>query len=42
VTQVPFKGGAETNAAVLGKHTMLQVESTRLEGARRRWQTSVC
>jgi tripartite-type tricarboxylate transporter receptor subunit TctC len=28
VTQVPFKGGAETNAAVLGGHTMLQVESS--------------
>ena len=28
LTQVPFKGGAETNAAVLGKHTMLQADST--------------
>jgi tripartite-type tricarboxylate transporter receptor subunit TctC len=28
VTQVPFKGAAESNAAVLGKHTLLQVEST--------------
>jgi tripartite-type tricarboxylate transporter receptor subunit TctC len=28
MTQVPFKGGAETNAAVLGKHTMLQADST--------------
>lgn len=28
LTQVPFKGGAETNAAVLGGHTMLQVESS--------------
>ena len=27
-TQVPFKGGAETNAAVLGQHTMLQADST--------------
>ena len=27
-TQVPFKGGAETNAAVLGGHTMLQADST--------------
>jgi tripartite-type tricarboxylate transporter receptor subunit TctC len=27
-TQVPFKGGAETNAAVLGKHTVLQADST--------------
>lgn len=27
-TQVPFKGGAETNAAVLGKHTTLQADST--------------
>ena len=26
--QVPFKGGAETNAAVLGEHTMLQADST--------------
>ncbi len=28
LTQVPFKGGAETNAAVLGKHTVLQADST--------------
>ncbi len=28
VTQVPFKGAAETNAAVLGGHTMLQVDSS--------------
>ena len=28
LTQVPFKGVAETNAAVLGKHTMLQADST--------------
>jgi tripartite-type tricarboxylate transporter receptor subunit TctC len=28
LTQVPFKGGAETNAAVLGKHTMLQSDSS--------------
>jgi tripartite-type tricarboxylate transporter receptor subunit TctC len=28
LTQVPFKGGAESNAAVLGKHTMLQADST--------------
>ena len=28
LTQVPFKGGAETNAAVLGQHTMLQANST--------------
>ena len=28
LTQVPFKGGAETNAAVLGQHTMLQADST--------------
>ncbi len=28
LTQVPFKGGAETNAAVLGHHTMLQADST--------------
>lgn len=27
-TMVPFKGGAETNAAVLGKHTTLQADST--------------
>lgn len=27
-TQIPFKGGAETNAAVLGGHTMLQADST--------------
>ena len=27
-TQVPFKGGAETNAAVLGGHTTLQADST--------------
>jgi tripartite-type tricarboxylate transporter receptor subunit TctC len=27
-TQVPFKGGAETNAAVLGGHTSLQADST--------------
>lgn len=28
LTMVPFKGGAETNAAVLGQHTMLQADST--------------
>jgi len=28
LTQVPFKGGAETNAAVLGQHTMLQADSS--------------
>jgi tripartite-type tricarboxylate transporter receptor subunit TctC len=28
LTQVPFKGGAETNAAVLGGHTTLQADST--------------
>jgi len=28
LTHVPFKGGAETNAAVLGGHTMLQADST--------------
>lgn len=28
LTPVPFKGGAETNAAVLGQHTMLQADST--------------
>lgn len=28
LTQVPFKGGSETNAAVLGGHTMLQADST--------------
>ena len=28
LTQVPFKGVAETNAAVLGKHTRLQADST--------------
>jgi tripartite-type tricarboxylate transporter receptor subunit TctC len=28
LTMVPFKGGAETNAAVLGRHTMLQADST--------------
>lgn len=27
-THVPFKGGAETNAAVLGGHTMLQADSS--------------
>lgn len=27
-THVPFKGGAETNAAVLGGHTLLQADST--------------
>lgn len=27
-TQVPFKGGSETGAAVLGGHTMLQADST--------------
>lgn len=27
-TQVPFKGAAETNAAVLGGHTVLQADST--------------
>ncbi|RYE49934.1 MAG: tripartite tricarboxylate transporter substrate binding protein, partial [Hyphomicrobiales bacterium] len=28
LTHVPFKGGAESNAAVLGGHTMLQADST--------------
>ena len=28
ILAVPFKGGAETNAAVLGNHTMLQADST--------------
>src|SRR4029079_6983805 len=28
LTQVRFKGGAETTAAVLGQHTMLQADST--------------
>ena len=28
LTQVPFKGNAESNAAVLGKHTMLQADGT--------------
>lgn len=28
LTQVPFKGTAESNAAILGKHTMLQVDTT--------------
>ncbi len=28
LTQVPFKGAAETNAAVLGGHTMLQADSS--------------
>lgn len=28
LTMVPFKGGAETNTAVLGQHTMLQADST--------------
>jgi len=28
LTHVPFKGGAETNAAVLGGHTSLQADST--------------
>lgn len=28
LTHVPFKGGAESNAAVLGQHTMLQADST--------------
>jgi tripartite-type tricarboxylate transporter receptor subunit TctC len=32
LTQVPFKGGAETNAAVLGGHTMLQADSTGWKG----------
>ncbi len=32
-TQVPFKGGAETLAAVLGGHTMLQADSTGWKGA---------
>lgn len=31
-TQVPFKGGAETNAAVLGGHTLLQADSTGWKG----------
>ena len=36
LTHVPFKGGAETNAAVLGGHTTLQADCTRLEAAGRR------
>jgi tripartite-type tricarboxylate transporter receptor subunit TctC len=32
LTHVPFKGGAETNAAVLGGHTMLQADSTGWKG----------
>ena len=36
LTHVPFKGGAETNAAVLGGHTTLQAELDRLEAAGRR------
>src|SRR6476469_4281416 len=32
LTQVPFKGGAETNAAVLGQHTMLQADMQRGAG----------
>jgi tripartite-type tricarboxylate transporter receptor subunit TctC len=28
LTQVPFKGNAESNTAVLGKHTMLQADGT--------------
>ena len=36
MTHVPFKGGAETNAAVLGGHTTLQAELNRLEAAGRR------
>ena len=35
LTHVPFKGGAETNAAVLGGHTSLQAELHRLEAAGR-------
>ncbi len=35
LTQVPFKGGAETNAAVLGQHTMLQAELDRMAAAGR-------
>ena len=35
-THVPFKGGAETNAAVLGGHTTLQADFDRLEAAGRR------
>jgi tripartite-type tricarboxylate transporter receptor subunit TctC len=31
-TQVPFKGGAETNAAVLGGHTTLQADSSGWKG----------
>lgn len=31
-TQVPFKGGAETNAAVLGGHTLLQADSSGWKG----------
>lgn len=31
-TQVPFKGGAETNAAVLGGHTVLQADSSGWKG----------
>jgi tripartite-type tricarboxylate transporter receptor subunit TctC len=40
LTQVPFKGGAETNAAVLGQHTMLQADSTGLAAAGRRRQAA--
>ena len=40
LTQVPFKGGAETNAAVLGQHTMLQADFDRLAAAGRRRQAA--
>ncbi len=32
LTQVPFKGGAESNAAVLGGHTTLQADSSGWKG----------
>ena len=40
LTQVPFKGGAETNAAVLGQHTMLQADFDRMATAGRRRQVA--
>ena len=36
LTQVPFKGGAETNAAVLGQHTVCRREIRPAGG---RWST---
>ena len=37
LTHVPFKGGAETNAAVLGGHTTLQAD---FDAAGSRWSTA--